>query len=96
MPAEVLEVLDPTTAGNVAPELSSRIPDLNDKVIGALWNGRPQEDEVLKGLLARLSERYQLKGTRFYRKPQLYISAPIPLVNRIVAECDAVITGVGT
>ena len=93
---ERFEVLDPTTPGDMAPALSPRIPDLNGKVIGALWNGRPQEDEVLKGLLTRLSERFELKGTRFYRKPQLYISAPIPLVNRIVAECDAVITGVGT
>ena len=93
---EQFDVLDPTTPGDIAPALSARIPDLNGKVIGALWNGRPQEDEVLKGLLTRLSERYALQGTRFYRKPQLYISAPIPLVNRIVAECDAVITGVGT
>jgi hypothetical protein len=96
MPTDVLEVFDPTTAGNEAPALSPRIPDLNGKVIGALWNGRPQEDEVLKGLLNRLSEQYQLKGIRFYRKPQLYISAPIPLVNKIVSEVDAMITGVGT
>lgn len=93
---EQFEVLDPTTPGDLAPELAARIPDLNGKVIGALWNGRPQEDEVLKGLLARLSEQYQLKATKFYRKPQLYISAPVPLVNKIVGECDAVITGVGT
>ena len=93
---EQFDVLDPTTPGDMAPALAPRIPDLNGKIIGALWNGRPQEDEVLKGLLARLEERYELKGTRFYRKPQLYISAPIPLVNKIVGECDAVITGVGT
>ncbi len=93
---ELFDVFDPTTPGDTTPDLAPRIGDLDGKVIGALWNGRPQEDEVLKGLLARLSEQYALKGTRFYRKPQLYISAPIPLVNRIVAECDAVITGVGT
>lgn len=90
-------VLDPTIAGRAkAPELAARPADLHGKVVGALWNGRPQEDRVLKGILAHLEAAYRLKGTRLYRKPQLYTSAPEDMIDEIVDDCDVVITGVGT
>lgn len=93
----VVVVLDPTIVGkDQHPELAPRPADLNGKVVGALWNGRPQEDVVLRGILEHLAETYQLKGTRLWRKPQLYISAPDDMVDEIVEEADAVITGVGT
>jgi hypothetical protein len=90
-------VLDPTIAvPDQGPGLAPRLDQLDGKVIGALWNGRPQEDAVLDGILKHLAATYRLRGTRMWRKPQLYISAPDDMVDEIVEEVDAVITGVGT
>lgn len=92
-----LVILDPTIVGlEQATRPAARLRNLEGKFIGALWNGRPQEDAVLQGILDHLQERYDLAGTKMWRKPQLYISAPDDMVDEIVTETDAVITGVGT
>lgn len=92
-----LTVLDPTIAGpTVSPKPAPRLRNFEGKTIGALWNGRPQEDAVLQGILDHIAREYPVKGVRMWRKPQLYISAPDDMVDEIVSETDAVITGVGT
>lgn len=92
-----IEILDPTIVSTEArPQLTPRPADLDGKVVAALWNGRPQEDLVLREILAQLEKRYRLRGTKLFRKPQLYTSAPEDLIDEIVEQADAVITGVGT
>ena len=93
-----VEVLDPTSAEplRTRSKLAPRLAHLDGKVIGALWNGKPQDDIVLKAVLKSLEVTYGLKGTRFWKKPVWAIPTPATTIDEIARECDAVITGVAT
>ena len=43
--------------------LPSRVTDLNGKVIGFLWNRKPNADILLRRIQEQLSQRFRLAGT---------------------------------
>ena len=45
--------------------LSPRVNDLNNKILGFLWNGKPNGDILLHRIEEQLSKRYGLADTRY-------------------------------
>lgn len=92
----MLDVLDPTLAprqgkGSLAP----RLPHLQGKRLGVIWNGRPHGDRILERTIAVLSHEYGTVTEVFGRKPFIGNIAPRELLDDVANGCDAVITGVG-
>jgi hypothetical protein len=87
-------VLDPTLevdAPRVAP--APRPPHIS--TIGLLDNGKPNSDKVLKKVAELLAEQALHLKINYYRKPGAYRPAPQVLLDQIIAECDAVLVGIG-
>ncbi len=43
--------------------IAPRVQDLNDKVVGLLWNDKPNGDILLLRIKEQLSQRFHLAGT---------------------------------
>lgn len=89
-------ILEPYALPIEAPtELASPLESLEGKVVGALWNTKPEGDDVLQQILELLKEEYHLKETRFFKKPSAGAPAKKKLLQEIVPDVDAFIVGVG-
>jgi len=90
---EVL-VYDPTAdEGRLQDALAPRHPSLDGKVIGLLDNSKDLADVLLDEAKALLQRDFPNAQFRYFRK-QSVSGAAADLMEQI-AECDAVITGVG-
>lgn len=63
--------------------------------IGLLDNGKPNSDKLLKKVAAMLETRYPGVQINYYRKFGAYRPAPNALLNRVAAECDVALVGIG-
>ena len=88
--------LDPT--GSVRQSvagLATRIPDLAGKVLGVVDDGLPNCDDLLRGVVAEIEQRYELAEIVRVVKPSF--SSPLPKADYddMVRRIDAVVVGVG-
>jgi hypothetical protein len=89
-------ILEPYALPIEAPtELASGLDSLEGKVVGALWNTKPEGDDVLQQILALLKEQHQVKETLFFKKPSAGAPAKKKLLQEIAPHVDAFIVGVG-
>jgi len=89
-------ILEPYALPIDAPrELASPLGSLEGKVVGALWNTKPEGDDVLKQILAILEQQYGVKETRFFKKPSAGAPAKKKLLEEISPQVDAFVVGVG-
>ena len=59
-----IKVLDPTAKSRVKEiKISAPTPDLNGKVVGFLWNHKPNGDILLLRIKEELTRRFKLAGT---------------------------------
>jgi hypothetical protein len=59
-----IKVLDPTAKAKIKEtKISAATHDLNGKVIGFMWNHKPNGDILLNEIKDQLSRRFALKGT---------------------------------
>ena len=87
-------VLDPTL--EVETTRKERAPrPAAFHTIGLLDNGKPNSDKLLKKVAAMLQTRYPGMQINYYRKPGAYRPAPIALLDRVAAECDVALVGIG-
>lgn len=88
--SEVLEVLDPTADryGGGAVPLAPRLPSLEGRTVGLLWNGKAFGDVALKRAGELVQERVPGVELRFYSGS---MPCPPSLVEQAANECDAVI-----
>ena len=87
-------VLDPTL--EVETTRKERAPrPAAFQTIGLLDNGKPNSDKLLKKVAAMLETRYPDVQINYYRKPGAYRPAPNALLDRVAAECDVVLVGIG-
>ncbi len=95
--AKTIEILVPTAEPNVKKILvNPRALDLNRKVIGFLWDEKPNGDFLLKHLEEQISQRYKLAGTEWAQANGVHISAEdAPEVAQITTSADMVIIAVG-
>jgi hypothetical protein len=91
-----LTLLDPRVEAR--PQTTARVPrpaDLRGKRVGFLANSKPNADEFLVALGELLRERHALGEVVHLRKPTPSRPAPAPLLDRLAADCDLVVTAVG-
>ena len=91
-----MKFLDPREAVN--PKERPLVPGLDSlegKVIGIIDNGQSNSTDMFKELGKLLQERLQVKAVLFKTKPSHMQGAPKPIMDEMLARCDAVITGLG-
>ena len=73
--------------------LAPRLADIRGARIGILDNCKEFADIVLRGVAEVLQRDYGVAEVRFWQKS--YLGVPSPYADEMVAQCDAVINGVG-
>ena len=85
-------VLEPSKDGD---RLAARLPTLDGKTIGILWNNRTHGDRLLAQIEATLKDEYEVRA--IIKRQKEYFGEPMSpeLLEELADSCDAVITGVG-
>ena len=85
-------ILEPSKVGD---RLAARLPTLDGKTIGILWNNRTHGDRLLAQIEETLKDQHEVKGV--IKRKKDYFGEPMSadLLDELVSSCDAVITGVG-
>ena len=79
---------------SVAAPVGSVLDDLRGKTVGFIDNAKPNFQHLVDDLEVELIRRWGVKAVRKHRKPGQVPVNPVAL-QRLAAECDAVITGSG-
>jgi len=96
MVTKTITVLDPTsTHGGKEISTAPRVNDLNNKVVGFLWNTKPNGDLLLLRIIERLSQRFRLAGTNWHQKPGASVPADAAIIEELAQTSDLVITATG-
>jgi hypothetical protein len=77
--------------------LISRCHDLNGKVVGFLWNEKPNGDFLLRRIREHLLRRYKLAGTEWEQAgvKTFEESSITPTVNKLSVSADTVVIAIG-
>ena len=94
---KTIEILVPTAEPKVKKILiNPRVHDMNGKVVGFLWDEKPNGDFLLKNIREQISQRYMLAGSEWAQANGVHIAAEnAPEVKQIAASADMVIIAVG-
>lgn len=74
--------------------ISARIPSLNGKTVGILWNGKSNGDILLTRILDALKAKYKLAGDLWKQKSKFNV-VDAAIINELAARSDVVIVGQG-
>ena len=92
---DTITVLDPTgRASSKEFATASRLNDLSGRVLGILWNGKPNGDILLGRIQETLARRLGLSATRLWKKSAVDISAGA-LLAEMATGADFIINGIG-
>jgi hypothetical protein len=96
METKTVAVLDPT-ARPKPPRISiaRRVPDLNGKVVGFLWNEKPNGNILLDRIKERLSQQFNLSGTIWHSKETASRPASSAILEDLTGHADLVINAIG-
>ena len=96
MVTKTIAVLDPTAKPR-AKEISTppRLQDINDKVVGFLWNTKPNGDILLLRIKEQLSQRFRLAGTSWQQKAITAGPAEAAIIEELANTADVVINAIG-
>lgn len=94
--ADMIEIFIPTAEPRIKKfVINSRLPDLDGKVLGFLWNEKPNGDVLLRQLRQHLSQKYKLAGTVWEQIGGLHVDVDkAPEIKKIAAIADTVIIAV--
>ena len=98
MAEKTIIVLDPTVDPAVqeaTQALAPRVSSLNDKILGILWNRKPNGDVLLLRIKEQLSQRFNFKGSNWREKPAAENSADIATLEELARTSDLVINALG-
>jgi hypothetical protein len=91
----VITVLDPTGRGTPrAFRQAPRLDDLNGKVLGILWNGKPNGDILLRRIQESLARSFKLSGVIRRKKAAVDVPAK-EILRELALEADFIINGNG-
>ena len=96
MSAHTIAVLDPTAkarGGEIS--VTPRVHGLDGKVIGFLWNEKPNGDVLLRRIKEHLSQRFDLKGTTWHQKETASMPSDPGIIEELVDTTDVVINAIG-
>ncbi|MBM2824513.1 MAG: hypothetical protein HW402_177 [Dehalococcoidales bacterium] len=86
-----ITVLVPTAKpGGKEIPIAPRVQDLNDKIVGLLWNGKPNGDILLFSIKEQLSRRFHLAGTDWQEGRRGGID-DTPIFEELASHADVVI-----
>ena len=95
MPKTII-VLDPTAKAKVKDvTMAPRVRDLSGKVIGFLWNSKPNADILLLRIREQLSQMLHPAGTNWYQKKVATVPADGTTIKELVNSSDLVINAIG-
>jgi hypothetical protein len=93
---EEIEVLVPVSQVEYGEiEMVGRPRDLDGKLIGFMWNHKPNGDLLLKGLEAALRGKFNLSGTLMREKSVASSEAGTEVLEELSTKCDLVILAIG-
>ena len=95
MVEKTIAVLDPTGKARVTEiSIAPRVHDLNGKVLGFLWNNKPNGDILLLRIKEQLSQRFSFAGTSWQHG---YITPEVDtaLIKELARTSDMVINAIG-
>ena len=96
MPEKLIAVLDPTVKPRAKEvPIIPHFHDWNDKVIGFLWNSKPNGDLLLRRIQEQFSQRFRLAGTNWYEKPTAAVPAEATIIEELARTSDMVINAIG-
>ena len=94
--SETISVLVPTGKPRVEEiPVTPRVPDLNGKVVGFLWNGKPNADILLERIKEQLSERFRLAGTHWHGCHSSEEAAYPDTIEDVVNNSDLTVVALG-
>ena len=91
-----IRVFDPTTSPKEqALRYAPRPTSLQGKKVGLVENTKFNSDKLLLKIGTILQEEYGVQGVMLRRKRSSGVPAHEEIIRDILAECDAVVAGVG-
>ena len=95
--ATIIEILVPTAEPKIKKiQVNPRVNDLNGKIMGYLWNEKPNGDILLKHIMEQISQKYQIAGTEWAQVDGVHVAAEdAGEVKQIAANADMVIIALG-
>ena len=94
--AATIQVYDPVAPCLTQPQQSTpALQGLQGKVIGFIDNAKPNFQYLVDDLAQLLVEKHGVAGVVKRRKRSASEGAPDAVMNELVEQCDAVITGSG-
>lgn len=91
-----IEVLVPTAEAILGEVPMAKRPNsLEGKVIGFMWNAKPNGDILLKNLERILKGRLKPSATIMRQKLIISSGAPAEVIEELSATCDFVILAIG-
>ena len=91
-----IKFLDPRVTIN--PKDRPLVPGLDTlegKIIGIIDNGQANSTMMFQELAQLIQEKFHTREVLFKTKPTHMQGAPKPIMEEILSQCDAVITGLG-
>ena len=96
MVTRTITLLDPTSkARDRKFKMASRPSNLEGKVIGFLWNSKPNGDLLLLRIKEQLSQRFHLSRTNWQEKPTSTVSASADTIEELTRTSALVINALG-
>ena len=95
MTTATIQILDPRPEQQTAERDSAqRLPGLAGKTIGLLENRKYHSDNFLQELQAILEEEYAVEKVVYLRKFSFSAPCSDETIDKLVAQCDAVVHGI--
>ena len=91
-----IKVLDPTAKSRVKEiKISAPTHDLNGKVVGFLWNHKPNGDILLLRIKEELTRRFKLAGTVWKHWEGEGSDPEASILEEMAAAADMVVVAIG-
>jgi hypothetical protein len=91
-----IDVLNPTgTFQTTEYKMAHRIDNLENKVLGLLWNRKANGDILLNRISSLLKEKINLSQILMKSKPSASAAAPDDVLNELEAKSDMIIAATG-
>lgn len=89
-------VLDPSAVPReLRHTMAPRLSDLRGRVVGFLWNSKPNGDILFARIEEMLRQKYEIARTLHQRKPRASVSATGRVLNDLASSAHAVVVGLG-
>lgn len=96
MAVKNITVLDPTAKPRLTEvSMAPRVHNLDGKVVGFLWNQKPNGDLLLQKIRDQLSQKFNLSGTNWHQKSSGAVPAEVTTIEELALTSDLVINAIG-